>query len=89
MRPFLGDHGFLSRVTTLRVDLLVAIKIIRLEIFTSHQTGTSIRQVVMETKLTSRLYCTHFEINLQRILPKHDIKNRTVIPLGIDYIDKF
>ena len=79
MRPFLGDHGFLSRVTTLRVDLLVAFRIIRLEIFTRHQTGTSIRQVFMETKLTSRLYCTHFVINLQRILLKCDIKNRTVI----------
>ena len=68
LAPFLGGgsfcafslagHRFLSRVTTLRVDLLVAIKIIRLEIFTSHQTGTSTREVVIETKLTSRLYCT-------------------------------
>ena len=55
---FLAGHRFLSRVATLRVDLLVAIKIIRLEIFTSHQTGTSTREVVIETKLTSRLYCT-------------------------------
>jgi len=55
---FLAGHRFLSRVTSLRVDLLVAIKIIRPEIFTSHQTGTSTREVVIETKLTSRLYCT-------------------------------
>ena len=55
---FLAGHRFLSRVTTLRVDLLVAIKIIRPEIFTSHQTGTSTREVVIETKLTTILYCT-------------------------------
>ena len=52
MRSCFGDHGFLSRVTALRVDLLVAIKIIRLEIFTGHQTGTSTREVVIETKQT-------------------------------------
>jgi len=59
--------------------LPVAIKIRRTEIYTSYQTGTRVRQVVIETKLTRRLYCTHFVIKLQRILLTYNVKNRTVI----------